>query len=75
VIDRPCRADRVGFGTGLRPLDALLERGAVYATAHARITVEPRDATRSVDDNQHVLGIGREAAQAASQHVDAASQG
>jgi hypothetical protein len=60
VIDRPCRADRVGFGDGLRPRDALLERGAAYATALARITVEPRDATHSVDDNHHVLGIGLE---------------
>ena len=60
VIDRPCRADRVGFGDGLRPRDALLERGAAYATAQARITVEPRDTTHSVDDNHHVLGIGLE---------------
>jgi hypothetical protein len=43
--------------------------------AHAQITVEPRDATRSVDVNHYVFGIGRGAAQAASQHVDAAAQG
>jgi hypothetical protein len=30
---------------------------------------------RSVDVNHHVFGIGRGAAQAASQHVDAAAQG
>jgi hypothetical protein len=75
VIDRPCRADRVGFGAGLPAVHALLELVAVCAMAHARITVEPRDATRSVDVKRYVLGIGREAAQAASQHVDAAAQG
>jgi hypothetical protein len=66
--------DRVGARAGLRPQHALLEGDALGAVAHARVTLEPEDPPRRVDDDHDVLGVQREAAQAVAQHLDAAAQ-
>jgi hypothetical protein len=50
VIDRACRADRVGFGDGLRPLDALPERGRSTRRRTRGSPSSHGTATRSVDD-------------------------
>ena len=69
----PCRS--CWFRRWPRPIDALLERGRSTRRRARGSPSSHGTATRSVDDNHHVLGIGREAAQAGSQHVDAAAQG
>ena len=66
VIDRQRSPDRVSTRAHFSPQHPLLERDAVCAPAYAWIALNPEDTTAPVDDDHHVLGIHREAAETVS---------